>query len=209
MRNFSLKMDSDGLPIVGPAIDLTKVGSIQQKRTIAFLNHFVSHTVNFLNRFSCVCEEKLSDLSHRLQKVDVTMNILEAKLASIPGLENVTVAETATPSPASNQPTVTMTTPSPSVGEDNAAIDHDEPPPVEEPTEPVMTVAKDPRYAKYFQMLKVGVPLQALRPKVLADGLDPALLETPDAPAPGGGQVPQDSDDEDESSASSFSDDDD
>ena len=35
----------------------TQVPAIQQKRTVAFLNQFVVHTVQFLNRFSAVCEE--------------------------------------------------------------------------------------------------------------------------------------------------------
>ena len=34
-----------------------KVGPLNHKRTLAFLNHFITHTVRFLNRFSCVCEE--------------------------------------------------------------------------------------------------------------------------------------------------------
>lgn len=34
-----------------------QVPAIQQKRTVAFLNQFVVHTVQFLNRFSTVCEE--------------------------------------------------------------------------------------------------------------------------------------------------------
>ncbi|CAI9578370.1 unnamed protein product [Staurois parvus] len=82
-------MDEDGLPIVGSGIDLTKVPAIQQKRTVAFLNQFVVHTVQFLNRFSTVCEEKLSALSLRIQQIETTLNILEAKLSSIPGLEDV------------------------------------------------------------------------------------------------------------------------
>lgn len=36
---------------------LMQVPAIQQKRTVAFLNQFVVHTVQFLNRFSTVCEE--------------------------------------------------------------------------------------------------------------------------------------------------------
>ncbi|XP_074648134.1 WASH complex subunit 3-like [Tubulanus polymorphus] len=82
-------MDAHGLPIVGPGIDYTKVGAVHQKRTLAFLNHFISHTTRFLNRFSCVCEEKLEVLSNRIQRLEVTMSILETKLSSIPGLENV------------------------------------------------------------------------------------------------------------------------
>ncbi|KAE8615110.1 hypothetical protein XENTR_v10008410 [Xenopus tropicalis] len=84
-------MDEDGLPIVGSGIDLTKVPPIQQKRTVAFLNQFVVHSVQFLNRFATVCEEKLSALSLRIQQIETTLNILEAKLSSIPGLEDVKV----------------------------------------------------------------------------------------------------------------------
>ena len=83
-------MDGDGLPLMGSGIDLTKVPAIQQKRTVAFLNQFVVHTVQFLNRFSTVCEEKLADLSLRIQQIETTLNILDAKLSSIPGLDDVT-----------------------------------------------------------------------------------------------------------------------
>uniref|UniRef100_A0A8C0TDC5 WASH complex subunit 3 n=2 Tax=Canis lupus familiaris TaxID=9615 RepID=A0A8C0TDC5_CANLF len=61
-------MDEDGLPLMGSGIDLTKVPAIQQKRTVAFLNQFVVHTVQFLNCFSTVCEEKLEDLSLRIHE---------------------------------------------------------------------------------------------------------------------------------------------
>ena len=83
-------MDEDGLPLMGSGIDLTKVPAIQQKRTVAFLNQFVVHTVQFLNRFSTICEEKLADLSLHIQHIETTLNILDAKLSSIPGLDDVT-----------------------------------------------------------------------------------------------------------------------
>lgn len=204
-------MNSDGYPIVGPAVDYTKVGSINHKRTLAFLNHFISHTVRFLNRFSCICEEKLAGLSNRIQRIEVMVNILEAKIASIPGLEDVTVA-----APAPQAPTSQVSAASTGPSTDTAAVPAPAaaevagpPPPEPEPEIPTMTVAKDPRYAKYFQMMKMGVPAAALRGKLLADGLDPDLLENPDAPVPGGGPVPsKDDSDEETSSASSFSDDD-
>uniref|UniRef100_A0A5F8GV60 WASH complex subunit 3 n=1 Tax=Monodelphis domestica TaxID=13616 RepID=A0A5F8GV60_MONDO len=59
----TLAGDEDQLPLMGSGIDLTKVAAIQQKRTVAFLNQFVVHTVQFLNRFSTVCKEKPS-VSH-------------------------------------------------------------------------------------------------------------------------------------------------
>lgn len=73
-------MDADGLPFVGQVIDYTQVQPIQHKRTLAFVNHFVTRTASFLNRFSTVCEGKLSDISFRLQRLEITMTILETKV---------------------------------------------------------------------------------------------------------------------------------
>ncbi|XP_057613811.1 WASH complex subunit 3 isoform X3 [Chionomys nivalis] len=139
-------MDEDGLPLMGSGIDLTKVPAIQQKRTVAFLNQFVVHTVQFLNRFSTVCEEKLADLSLRIQQIETTLNILDAK---------------------------------------DSAQDS-RPQESEVPSENVVTVAKDPRYARYLKMVQVGVPVMAIRNKMISEGLDPDLLEKPDAPVPNG-----------------------
>ncbi|XP_014792975.1 PREDICTED: WASH complex subunit CCDC53 isoform X3 [Calidris pugnax] len=158
-------MDEDGLPIVGSGIDLTKVPAIQQKRTVAFLNQFVVHTVQFLNRFSTVCEEKLSALSLRIQQIETTLNILDAKQNNIheEGLQKTEVV-----------------------------------------TEDVRTVAKDPRYARYLKMVQVGVPVMAIRNKMISEGLNPDLLETPDAPVPAWGDDGKAEDSSD--SESSFSD---
>ncbi|KAM6145193.1 WASH complex subunit 3 isoform 3-T3 [Phoenicopterus ruber ruber] len=157
-------MDEDGLPIVGSGIDLTKVPAIQQKRTVAFLNQFVVHTVQFLNRFSTVCEEKLSALSLRIQQIETTLNILDAKNnIHEEGLQKTEVV-----------------------------------------TENVRTVAKDPRYARYLKMVQVGVPVMAIRNKMISEGLNPDLLETPDAPVPAWGDDGNAEDSSD--SESSFSD---
>lgn len=211
-------MDSDGLPIVGPNVDFTKVGPINHKRTLAFLNHFITHSVRFLNRFSCVCEEKLADLSSKIQRIEIMMSILEAKLASIPGLEDVTVSTPPPPTSQTNGPIsgVSMSGPAPppAIDAPQSAADGPPAPPIEEPEpepeRPTMTVSKDPRYAKYFQMVKVGVPPQAIAPKMIAEGLDPSLLDNPDAPAPEGARPSgmQNDSDDDMSSTSSFSDED-
>ena len=47
---------------------------------LAFLNHFIIHTASFLNQFSVICEEKLEDLSVRLQRLETTLCLLEAKV---------------------------------------------------------------------------------------------------------------------------------
>ncbi|KAK7886112.1 hypothetical protein WMY93_025733 [Mugilogobius chulae] len=206
-------MDEDGLPIVGSGVDLTKVPAIQQRRTIAFLNQFIVHTVRFLNRFSTVCEEKLANISLRVQQIETTLCILEAKLSSIPGLENVTVDE------ASMQQNTKLNGPANLMQTENvgnmphteAAQNEHEPPAAQKAeeviSENVMTVAKDPQYARYLKMYQVGVPLMAIKNKMILEGLDPSLLETPDAPLPGGasGSI-EDQDANSSDSESSFSD---
>ncbi|XP_072309881.1 WASH complex subunit 3 [Eucyclogobius newberryi] len=208
-------MDEDGLPIVGSGVDLTKVPAIQQRRTIAFLNQFIVHTVRFLNRFSTVCEEKLANISLRVQQIETTLSILEAKLSSIPGLEDVTVKNEVSLQqntktnglPANSTQTETLRT------MPATEVVQTEPDPstalkVEEIIpENVKTVAKDPQYARYLKMVQVGVPVMAIKNKMVLEGLDPNLLDTPNAPMPGGvsGSV-DDQDVNSSDSESSFSD---
>ncbi|CAB1345947.1 unnamed protein product [Coregonus sp. 'balchen'] len=156
-------MDEDGLPIVGSGIDLTKVPAIQQRRVVAYLNQFIVHTVRFLNRFSTVCEEKLASISLRIQQIETTLSILEAKLSSIPGLEDVRVEGVGQrPATEANGPA------SPNIPEPGSA---------QAAGECWMTVAKDPRYARYLKMVQVGVPVMAIKNKMVQEGLDPNLLE--------------------------------
>ncbi|ESO89342.1 hypothetical protein LOTGIDRAFT_183391 [Lottia gigantea] len=224
-------MDADGLPIVGPGVDYTKVEAIQQKRSIAFINHFITHTARFLNRFSCVCDEKLENLAGKIQRLEVSLTILEAKLSSIPGLENVTVEPSststaaATPAPAkpvSNGPVSTSepsATSQPPVANGPTAVAIETP---QEPvdTTPKMTNSQDPRYSKFFKMLQVGVPVPAVKMKMSAEGFNPDIIDKPDDPVAdsGGGKVSannqasdsdfsdNDNDDSDSDSVSSFSD---
>ncbi|XP_026183063.1 WASH complex subunit 3 [Mastacembelus armatus] len=189
-------MDEDGLPLVGSGVDLTKVPAIQQRRIVAYLNQFAIHTVRFLNRFSTVCEEKLADISLRIQQIETTLCILEAKLSSIPGLEDVTIdglsqrQTVQANGPTTASPGHTDSPPAGTLPPTESAQSTPETAPTQKAaaaTENVMTVAKDPRYARYLKMVQVGVPVMAIRNKMVMEGLDPNLLETPDAPVPDGG----------------------
>nr|XP_042707463.1 WASH complex subunit 3 isoform X2 [Chrysemys picta bellii] len=142
-------MDEDGLPLVGSGIDLTK---------------------------------KLSALSLRIQQIETTLNILDAKLSSIPGLEDVkfevssaninSVTNGPVPQASTDQHSVSV---SPQSEQNNIhEIGQQK---TEAAAENVMTVAKDPRYARYLKMVQVGVPVMAIRNKMISEGLDPDLLE--------------------------------
>ncbi|XP_062374558.1 WASH complex subunit 3 [Sardina pilchardus] len=215
-------MDEDGLPIVGSGVDLTKVPAIQQRRIVAHLNQFVVHTVRFLNRFSTVCEEKLATISLRIQQIETTLSILEAKLSSIPGLEDVRVegvaerpAAAAANGPVAPSASTTGHTATPAAPPPAAPAEplHQPPeaaaePKVESAESSAMTVAKDPRYARYLKMVQVGVPVMAIKNKMVLEGLDPNLLDTPNAPVPDGDnkKTAEEQDDDSSGSESSFSD---
>jgi len=204
-------MDADGLPIVGEGIDFTNVGAIHQKRTLAFLNHFISHTVRFLNRFSGVCEEKLEDVAYRLQRLDTTMKILEAKLSSVPGLDNVTLpansSESAVAAPSSSTQAPAEAAPSSDAAPaaTQVTVEVETLPEVE--TAPSITVNQDSRYKKYFTMLNMGVPVQAVQQKMISEGINPDLINTPTAAAPPAADTGNQSDTgSDNDSSSGFSD---
>ncbi|XP_013791820.1 WASH complex subunit 3-like [Limulus polyphemus] len=191
-------MDADGLPIVGPGVDYSKVRPIHQKRTLAFLNHFLIRTTSFLNHFATVCDEKLENLLTRIQKLESSMSILEAKLASIPGLENVTACT----QPVENQniETPVLQPPVEAPAEEPIAMTEK----TVQPEKPVMTISQDPRFAKYFKMLNLGVPVAAVKHKIFMEGLDPNILDNPDAPAPTADQ--EENSDASSDTSSSFSD---
>ncbi|XP_062339272.1 WASH complex subunit 3 [Osmerus eperlanus] len=207
-------MDEDGLPIVGSGIDLTKVPAIQQRRVVAYLNQFIVHTVRFLNRFSVVCEEKLANISLRIQQIETTLSILEAKLSSIPGLEDVRVdgvGQQQTTEANGLVPVLNEVQIPSSLPVVPAEISQNVPEPAQEQkgelAENVVTVAKDQRYARYLKMVQVGVPVMAIKNKMVLEGLDPNLLDTPDAPVPDSGKKnTAEPDDDGSGSESSFSD---
>jgi len=67
-----------------PQLDFTEVDPIPYRKSLTFVNSFLIQTTQFLNRFANTCEQKLSDVSSQLQQLEITMGLLEAKLASIP-----------------------------------------------------------------------------------------------------------------------------
>lgn len=194
-------MDIDGLPIIGPGVDYTQVGAIHQKRTLAFINHFITNTVSFLNKFSRSCELRLQKFDARVQKLEASLSILEAKLSSISGLENVTLEQQVDMNTEKKMPYAKDESKLQDVKEVNepeTQTDHIQKVPEEEMT----TAANNPQYAKFFRMIQVGVPVQAVRLKMHAEGLDPSILDNQDMAVPK--LAPQNV--PDENSDSSFSD---
>ncbi|KAI8422858.1 hypothetical protein MSG28_006600 [Choristoneura fumiferana] len=157
-------------------VDFTKIAGLQQKRTLAFVNHFVVTTVQFLNKFTKDCEEKLMHFERKLEKVNASMVLLESKLSSIP---EVNIPQSESPKETSNTDNQEIKV---EVKQDVQETNHDETETNDEKDtsndpSPVDKETISPEYVKFVKMVQVGVPLQAVKLKMMLEGLDSNMLD--------------------------------
>ena len=50
-------------------IDLSSCGPVNSSQTVSNINFFVINTVQFLNRFVTLCDEKLQDASRHISRL--------------------------------------------------------------------------------------------------------------------------------------------
>lgn len=140
-------------------VDKTQIPPLNQKRILAFVNHFLLNTCNFLNEFALNCETKFVRMERQLQRTEAALIILETKLASIPVDKEV-----------DNSTTTSEV--------NTEATDETDKSEVEAPAEiKGVRVCEDIRYKKFFKMLQVGVPAPAVKIKMSTEGLDSEMLE--------------------------------
>uniref|UniRef100_A0AAG5DA73 Coiled-coil domain-containing protein 53 n=1 Tax=Anopheles atroparvus TaxID=41427 RepID=A0AAG5DA73_ANOAO len=149
------------------AVQKHELPPTNQKRMIAFINHFIVSTVTFLNKFASDCETRFVDYEHKIQNLEASLMIVEAKLASIDVLKKQ--------QDTSAVQDRTQTESVPKTGEEGdkvaeASETHPEPPPPD-------AVQRDPKYDLYFKMLHLGVPLGAVKNKIVTEGLDPNYID--------------------------------
>ncbi|KPJ06832.1 WASH complex subunit CCDC53 [Papilio machaon] len=154
-------------------LDLSKIAALQQKRTLAFLNHFVITTVQFLNTFAKKCEKKLMQFEQKLEKVEAAMILLEARLSSIPEINETLQTDT----------NVESLNTSEIKSEDRTDDTKKEVKEIEDkPEDNVSQTTTDtvikPEYERFIKLVQVGVPLQAVKLKISIEGLDPDEFES-------------------------------
>jgi WASH complex subunit CCDC53 len=149
-------------------VDYTEVKPIPHQLTIQFINNFIINTTQFLNKFALTCDDKLRQVHNRIQRLEITMNILDAKLNSIEGMDSVSVASTTTSAPVTS---TSSNIPAPA----SEYADAEEPEPVA--VAGGMRNKDDPRYAPYFRLINVGVPLAQVQNKMMLEGVPPSILE--------------------------------
>ncbi|XP_054273016.1 WASH complex subunit 3 isoform X2 [Macrosteles quadrilineatus] len=178
------KLVLDNLSSITSGVDLNKVPPIHQKRLLTFVNHFIITTVSFLNNFAQTCERKLLYTDRKMQKLEAELCILEAKLNSIPGLEEIKMEEKVQVEVPNAGTDVTEKSSDakipPAVGSGDNEPGSSQP--VEsqsaESESATPSAAKDPALARFFKMIQVGVPLPAVKLKMQQEGLDPNLLDS-------------------------------
>lgn len=163
-------MNVEELSMIGPDVDLETVDAINKKRLLAFFNHFVISTTLFLNKLSKSCEHGLQSLENKIQKLEVSIIILESKLNSVPGLEDENRVETL----------VTDLEPKrDNLEEEKDSIDDKNL--IDEPNEIKQTKIQeslDPALMKYVKMIQFGVPAAAVKLKMEQEQIDSSLFES-------------------------------
>ncbi|XP_050303539.1 WASH complex subunit 3 isoform X2 [Anthonomus grandis grandis] len=151
-------------------MDLTEIPPIQQKRIITFVNHFIMTTVTYLNKFCQSCESRFMEFEYKMQKVEASLLILEAQLASIPDAELQSINDKSNIVKDSVKSEV-KPDPEPLLEENKA----------QEVQEPVgVKACEHPIYARFFKMVRVGIREPAVKLQMQVEGHDPAILDNPD-----------------------------
>lgn len=109
--------------------------------------------------------------------------ILEAKLSSIPGIEQTATSVSVPPATAIAEPqpsndtvdTIIATDVNKNVGQSTNTVTEMDVPPA--PVKIGVKACEDIRYKKYFKMTQFGVPAPAVKLKMEAEGIDSSLLE--------------------------------
>ncbi|XP_047736960.1 WASH complex subunit 3 isoform X1 [Hyalella azteca] len=204
-------------------INLEQVEPLNPKRTLAFINYWIAHMVSFLDQFVSVCEHKLAEVNTKIQQSEDALAILESKLSSISGLENITECSSTTTTAITTHEEPVRASEGQSGSEGlNLATDNADAAYTEgQSGSEGLNLATDnadaasqsntvparqhPDYATYFKMVAVGVPLTAVKLKMSALGLDPDLLDNPDAHVTASAACEQEAEDDSDEELSSWS----
>mmetsp|Transcript_27052 Transcript_27052/g.37653 ORF Transcript_27052/g.37653 Transcript_27052/m.37653 type:complete len:430 (+) Transcript_27052:138-1427(+) len=176
--------------------NLERIEAIPSRKVLMIVNHFVVSTTDFVNKLLVHCEQKLGKISLDVQRLEILLRILEGKLDSIdwlakahpkaattsdsgaaeqPAVPSAPVDSSGVPPPPSGIPPPPSGVSPPGVG---ASTSSSAPPQTPSPA-PAQgpKLKEDPRFVKYFRMLKLGVPPPVIEMKMKQEGFDPAIIK--------------------------------
>jgi len=167
------------VPLPNEELKLDNLQPVPVKKTLLIVNTFIVNTTAFLNKFVATCEDKLHKLRTDINRMEVTLNLLEGKLQSIDWLRNAQNG---------NIPYIPIV-------EDLKDNDFKDDRNIAPPPAPILQTQEsstqiqsssssaddafksNPQYAPWFKMLKIKVPPQAVRNKMAMTGLSDDIIE--------------------------------
>ncbi len=82
-------------------LDATKFKPIRVQSTVLLVNQMIVQTTSFLNQFGSTVEKKISKVSAKVTQLEIQLAVLEAKIHSIPEVEEKDMqARVTAPTPA-------------------------------------------------------------------------------------------------------------
>lgn len=153
-----------------------EIDPIPINKTVVFLNNFIISTTQYLNRFSYLCEQKLSKVARDVQRIEITMSILETKLQSIEGIDKVSGPSSTTSSTTSTNQTNVEENQSNIPPPPNTDMNSVPPPPPEN----FIKVREDERFKQFFKALDMGAPYPQIEMRVRGEGINPQILNCGD-----------------------------
>ncbi|OZC07287.1 hypothetical protein X798_05707 [Onchocerca flexuosa] len=192
---YSIDNNQDDLHI--KPVDEVAMKPLRTKQIVAFVNYFLVRNVQMLQDFMSNMEWRIVDMEKRLSRVEVELKLLELKLDSVPGLQmvvsrinessakqhdgslfnQITIDDTL--KEGTIEHTKAVNSESLFISSSLTSVERPHKSSVEQ--NHCLHIRDDPRYAIYFKMLKMGVPECAVKQKMKNQGIDTALLQTPDA----------------------------
>ncbi|XP_060532217.1 WASH complex subunit 3 isoform X2 [Cylas formicarius] len=179
--HLDMKMPVDELPTVNPDVDYKQILPIQQKRTIAFVNHFIMNWISYLNHFAQSCESRFMEFEYKVQKLEASLLILESQLSSITGLKSLnTVQKTNNITDSAVLEINSNLDIEPTMANLQLLKGSNDGDDIKGKSEIGLKARDDPRYKKFFKMLQVRIPEEAVKLQMKSEGVDPDILKNND-----------------------------
>lgn len=175
-------------------VDLRGMEPVPIEHTVLIVNNFIVNTARFMESFSTTCNGKIAAVSSKISRLDTMLQLLEAKLESPSVVQAVGARSDGVAAPQQDShagPAVRAEDGGPAPPAPPAATPAEAEAPGGVPPGTVKA-REHPRYAVYFRMLRMGVPLRAVVMKMQGtDGsLDVSVLSDPERPMPMDAEVP-------------------
>jgi WASH complex subunit CCDC53 len=151
---------------------------MEARRLLTFVNFSLHRMASMLNTFTGECDRRLHEVSMRLDRLDASLTLVEAKLTSCHWLR---AQLDGTPSTKAlteqNVPALRAETQSPPVASSEQPMQ-----PAEQSSPELAVVAQftnrsHPMLATYYRMVQMGVPAAAVKLKMQSENIDGDLLE--------------------------------